>query len=83
VAPLGTEISLDMNGILFGRTVRGIIEGDSVPDVFIPQLIELWRQGRFPFDKLVRFFPMKDIEAAAHAAETGAALKAVLLPAGA
>ncbi|HEY0180637.1 MAG TPA: NAD(P)-dependent alcohol dehydrogenase, partial [Dokdonella sp.] len=49
VAPLGTEVSLDMNGILFGRTVRGIIEGDSVADVFIPQLIELWKQGRFPF----------------------------------
>jgi aryl-alcohol dehydrogenase len=41
VAPLGTEVALDMNGILFGRTVRGIIVGDSIPDVFIPQLIEL------------------------------------------
>lgn len=80
VSPLGTEFSLDMNGILFGRSVRGIIEGDSVPDIFIPQLVELWRQGRFPFDKLVRFYPLDAIEEAVHASEKGDVLKAVLLP---
>ena len=80
VAPLGTEVSLDMNGLLFGRTVRGIIEGDSVPDVFIPQLIELWRQGRFPFDRLIAFYPLSEIDAAAHASEKGQVLKAVLRP---
>ncbi len=80
VAPLGTEIVLDMNGILFGRTVRGIIEGDSVPDIFIPQLIELWRQGRFPFDKLVKYYPLSRIEDAAAASHSGEVLKAILLP---
>ncbi|MEM6831995.1 MAG: NAD(P)-dependent alcohol dehydrogenase [Pseudomonadota bacterium] len=80
VAPLGTEFSLDMNAILFGRTVRGIIEGDSVPDIFIPQLIELWRQGRFPFDKLIKQFPLSKIEEAAQASENGDVLKAVLIP---
>jgi aryl-alcohol dehydrogenase len=80
VSPLGTELALDMNGILFGRTVRGIIEGDSVPDIFIPQLVELWRQGRFPFDELIKFFPMSEIDEAAHASERGEVLKAVLRP---
>ncbi|HEX7781268.1 MAG TPA: NAD(P)-dependent alcohol dehydrogenase [Sphingobium sp.] len=80
VAPLGTEFALDMNGILFGRTVRGIIEGDSIPDIFIPQLIELWRQDRFPFDKLVRFYALSEIEDAVRASESGEVLKAILLP---
>jgi aryl-alcohol dehydrogenase len=80
VAPLGTEIALDMNGLLFGRTVRGIIEGDSIPDIFIPQLVALWRQGRFPFDRLITFYPLSEIEAAAHASERGEVLKAVLRP---
>ena len=80
VAPLGTEVTLDMNSILFGRTVRGIIEGDSVAGVFIPRLIELWRQGRFPFDRLVTFYPLSEIDEAAHAAESGDVLKAILLP---
>jgi aryl-alcohol dehydrogenase len=80
VAPLGTEVKLDVNGILFGRTVRGIIEGDSVPDIFIPQLIELHRQGRFPFDKLIRFYPLSEITEAVAATERGEVLKAVLRP---
>lgn len=80
VAPLGTEVSLDMNSLLFGRSVRGIIEGDSVPDIFIPQMIELWRQGRFPFDRLIRFYPLSQIEEAAEASERGEVLKAVLRP---
>ena len=80
VSPLGTEFTLDMNAVLFGRTVRGVIEGDSVPDIFIPQLVELWRQGRFPFDKLIKFFPLSQIEEAAHASEKGNVLKAVMLP---
>ena len=80
VSPLGTEVALDMNGLLFGRTVRGIIEGDSVPDIFIPQLIELWRQGRFPFDRLIQFYPLSQIDEAAHAAERGDVLKPVLRP---
>ena len=80
VAPLGTEFSLDMNAILFGRTVRGIIEGDSVPDVFIPQLVDLWAQGRFPFDKLVRFYPLEKINEAVQASERGEVLKAIVRP---
>lgn len=80
VAPLGTEFTLDMNAILFGRSVRGIIEGDSIPDVFIPQLVDLWHQGRFPFDKLVRYFPLSQINEAVHASETGQVLKAILRP---
>lgn len=82
VAPLGTEFSLDMNAVLFGRTVRGIIEGDSVPDIFIPHLVELWRQGRFPFDRLIRKYPLSQIEEAAQASEKGEVLKAVLIPGG-
>lgn len=79
-APLGTEMTLDMNEVLFGRRVRGIIEGDSVPDLFIPLLIELWRQGRFPFDKLIRTYPLAEIGEAVRASEEGEVVKAVLIP---
>ena len=51
-----------------------------MPDVFIPRLVELWRQGRFPFDKLIKVFPMSEIDAVAHASERGTVLKAVLRP---
>lgn len=79
-APLGTEVSLDMNTVLFGRTLRGIIEGDSVPKVFIPQLIELWRAGRFPFDRLVKYYALEDINQAVADSESGVVLKPILKP---
>jgi aryl-alcohol dehydrogenase len=78
VARLGTEIALDMNSILFGRTVRGIIEGDSLPDEFIPRLVELYRQGRFPFDKLITAYPFDAIQRAVEDSEGGRVVKAVL-----
>ena len=78
VSRLGTEMKLDMNSILFGRTVRGIIEGDSVPHQFIPDLIDLYLQGRFPFDKLITAFEFGDIQKAVDASEQGKVVKAVL-----
>jgi len=51
VVPPGTEVSLDMDLIMNGRTVTGILGGDAIADLFIPKLIELYSQGRFPFDR--------------------------------
>jgi aryl-alcohol dehydrogenase len=53
-----------MPGILNGRTVRGILAGDSISDLFIPALIELYLQGRFPFDRMITYYPFEDISRA-------------------
>ena len=78
VSRLGTEVTLDMNNILFGRAVRGIIEGDSVPQEFIPRLIDLHRQCRFPFDALVTAYEFDEIQHAVDDSERGKVVKAVL-----
>lgn len=62
-----------------GRTVHGVIEGDSVPQLLIPQLIDLHLAGRFPFDKIVQTYPLDDIRGAVRDAETGKTVKPVLL----
>ncbi len=80
VSAVGTECPIDMNSILFGRSLRGIIEGDSVPDVFIPRLIDLYKQGRFPFDKLITYYDFEDINKAVDDTEQGKVIKAVLRP---
>ncbi|MCA1728320.1 MAG: NAD(P)-dependent alcohol dehydrogenase [Actinobacteria bacterium] len=77
-AALGTEATFDMNGILFGRTIRGIVEGDSIPDIFIPRLIDLYVQDRFPFDRLIEFYDLEDINKAAEDSENGEVFKPVL-----
>ena len=53
VSPAGTRIDLDPWSFLTGRSVEGNMEGDVVPSTFIPFLIDLHKQGRFPFDRLV------------------------------
>jgi aryl-alcohol dehydrogenase len=71
---------IENNLLAPGRTVMGILEGDAVPQVFIPQLIALWRQGRFPFDRLVPTFPFEQIDQAEQASLAGQVVKPVLLP---
>ena len=80
VVPPGTEVSLDMDKIMNGRTVKGIIEGDAIPDLFIPKLIELYSQGRLPFDRLISFYPFEDINKAVKDMEEGRVIKPVLRP---
>jgi aryl-alcohol dehydrogenase len=80
VVPPGTEVGLDMDLLMNGRTVRGIIEGDAIPDLFIPRLIELYSQGRFPFDRLIRFYPLEEINQAVEDMEAGHVIKPVLRP---
>ena len=76
---MGTLASFDVNNLLMGgRSIRGVVEGDSVPQVFIPQLVQLYLQGRFPFDKLVRFYPLEQINQAAEDSARGETLKAIL-----
>ncbi len=79
-APPDAEIALNIIGILCGRTIRGIIEGDSVPEVFIPHLIKLWREGQFPFDKLIRHYALDQINEAIRDSEHGNVLKSVVVP---
>ena len=74
----GTEVSLNMTPLLFGRTVRGIRQGESVSDTFIPQLIDLYMQGRFPFDRLIEFYALDQINQAAEDTGNGTAIKPIL-----
>ena len=75
----GQEVSLDLSELLSGRTVRGIIQGDGVPQLFIPKLIQLYRTGELPLDKLVQTYPLAQIEQAVADSESGRTIKPVLL----
>ncbi|WP_166363523.1 NAD(P)-dependent alcohol dehydrogenase [Pseudomonas akapageensis] len=76
---LGTLASFDVNDLLIrGKSIRGICEGDSVPQKFIPDLVNLYMQGRFPFDKMVKFYSFEQINEAAADSERGDTLKPIL-----
>ncbi len=61
-----------------GKRTIGIIEGDAVPQSFIPKLIELYQTGQFPFDRMVKFYDFKDINRAMADAGRGETIKPVL-----
>lgn len=76
---MGDELGVDLVPLISGgRHVRGIVEGDADPDSFIPHLVELHRAGRFPFDRLIAFYPMSEINAAVADAEAGRVVKPVV-----
>jgi aryl-alcohol dehydrogenase len=60
------------------RKAISIIQGDAVPQRFIPKLIRLYRTGRFPFDRLVKFYDFKEINKAMDDSKKGKTVKPVL-----
>ncbi len=76
----GTEVTIEMMGLLPGKSLRGVVQGDSVSKTFIPKLIDLWQQGEFPFDKLVTTFDSIDaIDDAVNAMSSGEVIKPVVV----
>jgi aryl-alcohol dehydrogenase len=76
---LENEITVDQGHLLVGRRLSGVVEGDADPQTFIPELIELYRDGKFPFDRLVKTFPFSQINEAIHASESGEVVKPVVI----
>jgi aryl-alcohol dehydrogenase len=77
-ARFGTEVSLEMPFLQFGRTVRGVIQGESHPQTFIPQLVDFLVQGRMPVDRMMTFYPLNEINRAAADSSNGTTIKPVL-----
>ena len=76
----GTEVTVEMMGLLPGKSLRGVIQGDSVSKTFIPKLIDLWQQGEFPFDELVTVFDgIESIDDAVNEMSAGKVIKPVVV----
>jgi aryl-alcohol dehydrogenase len=61
-----------------GGTLRGIVEGDSDPDEFLPLLIDHYAKGRLPVDRLITTYPFDRINDAVADTHAGKCVKAVL-----
>ena len=82
VARLHTALPLEPGALDRGRSIAHICEGDAVPGLLIPRLTALWRAGRFPFDQLIRTYPLADINQAEGDCDAGRVVKPVLIPDG-
>ena len=61
------------------RTMVGVVEGDVIPKLFIPQLIEYYRRDRFPFDKLIQFYDTAQLDQALADMLSGKTIKPVIV----
>jgi len=76
----GSEVSFEYGSSLVkGWTFKTVVQGSSVPQVFIPRLIELWRQGRFPFEKLIGEYDLDHINEGFEASRNGSVIKPVVV----
>jgi aryl-alcohol dehydrogenase len=76
---VGTEVAFNINDVMIpGKRIMGIVQGDVVANAFIPTLVDLYMQGRFPFDKLCRFYSFDQVNEAMADSERGVTIKPIL-----
>ncbi|KAF2718927.1 NAD(P)-binding protein [Polychaeton citri CBS 116435] len=62
-----------------GKQFIGAIEGSATPTEYVPKMIQWYREGNFPFDKLMKFFPADDFAQGLHEMHTGETIKPILM----
>jgi aryl-alcohol dehydrogenase len=76
----GTEVTFEIGlSLVKGWTFTTIVQGSSVPQVFIPKLVELWKEGRFPIDKLMRNYSLEEINQGFADSASGEVIKPVVV----
>ena len=74
----GATVSFPLSQLTGGRRVLSIVEGDSHPQTYIPELLDLYMDGKLPFDRMIRFYSIKEINQAAADSLSGATVKPVI-----
>lgn len=65
------------NALMSTRLI-GVIEGDSDPDRFIPQMAQWSLDGKLPYDRLIKTYPFEAVNEALADMKSGATIKPVL-----
>lgn len=81
VVAVGEPVEIDVLNdlVMYNRSITGVTQGLSVPKVFIPQLIKYYKEGRFPFDKLIKKYPLAELDQALADMESGETIKPVIV----
>jgi aryl-alcohol dehydrogenase len=62
-----------------GASLHSVFQGSAIPNEFIPRLLKLNKQGRFPYDRLIKTYQFADINTAFEDAKSGCVIKPVLI----
>ncbi|KAG8160874.1 hypothetical protein KVR01_009138 [Diaporthe batatas] len=80
VPPMDAGLEIPIVKYMFtGKSILSSMEGGVLPEEYIPNTIRWYRAGRFPVDKLVKFYPAEDFQKAVRDMEDGSVIKPVLI----
>ncbi|KAM0747507.1 alcohol dehydrogenase [Meredithblackwellia eburnea MCA 4105] len=67
------------DNLLASKTYTGLTEGDSNPVEFVPFLIKLFEEGKFPVDKISKTYTIDEFDHAVHAMHSGEVIKPIIV----
>lgn len=79
VSPNSLEFSPTLDLVFANRSVKGVLMGDAIPQLAIPKLIEFHKAGKFPFNKLVKYYKFDEINEASADSNSGVTIKPILI----
>ena len=78
---IGIAGKLNLTGMdIMGESkqIIGLIEGDAIPQLVIPKLIKYFKKGKFPVDKLMKFYSFDQVNQAFDDFTSGKVIKPVI-----
>lgn len=73
-----TEFNVFEDIVAEGKSIVGANQGNSIPQLFIPELITYYKVGRFPFDKLLKMYKFDEINQAFEDSKEGTTVKPIV-----
>ncbi|KAF7197443.1 Aryl-alcohol dehydrogenase [Pseudocercospora fuligena] len=70
---------IQIGNLFANKSFIGAVEGWADPREFIPEMIQWYREGKFPLEKMVKFLPAKDFQKGLDEMHSGATIKPVIL----
>ena len=61
------------------KCLTGVIEVEAVPQEFIPEMVDLYRSGKFPLAKMVKFYQSEEINEAIKDSVNGSMIKPIIV----
>ncbi|PIE56003.1 MAG: aryl-alcohol dehydrogenase [Desulfobulbus propionicus] len=73
------NISPFVDVVVGTKNIKGVLMGDAIPQLSIPQLIDFYNKDLFPFDVVIKKFDFEQINEAANASNSGEVIKPVII----
>jgi Zn-dependent alcohol dehydrogenase len=82
IAPAGSELSISAGELVYQeKTLKGSYYGSTRPQADMPRLLQLYRSGKLPIDRMIsRRYPLDRVNEAYDALLAGEVARSVLIP---